>query len=67
MAATNDITGDSIQTGSVTNEYRTGHQTIFGESKFEKRLREENERKKLEDAKAEDEAFDDILKRQSNT
>lgn len=30
MASTNDITGDSIQTGTVTDEYRTGHETIFG-------------------------------------
>jgi hypothetical protein len=65
MATTNDITGDAIQTGAVTNEYRNGHSTIFGESKFERRLREERERQNMskEDAIAEDEAFQEIQKR----
>ena len=30
MASTNDITGDSISTGVVTNEYRDHHELIFG-------------------------------------
>ena len=30
MASTNDITGDSIQTGVVTDEYRDNHELIFG-------------------------------------
>lgn len=30
MATTNDITGDSIQTGVVTDEYRNNYDIIWG-------------------------------------
>lgn len=61
MATTNDITGDSIQTKVVTNEYREHHELIFGVKPprvpyvyVPPTLQE------LDDAKAEDEAFKSI-------
>jgi len=64
MAATNDITGDSIQTGTVTKEYREGHEIIFGKKPprvpyvyVPPTIQE------LEDSKAEDEAFENIIKK----
>lgn len=53
MATTNDITGDSIQTGVVTNAYRDNYDLIFGKKSPKER----------DDAKAEDEAFNSIDER----
>ena len=50
MATTNDITGDSIQTKTVSNAYRDNFDAIF---------RKKSPQEK-DDAKAEDEAFDEI-------
>lgn len=47
MATTNDITGDSIQTGIVSNEYRNNYDIIWGKKTPQEK----------DDAKAEDEAF----------
>ena len=52
MAATNDITGDSIQTGVVTNAYRDNYDSIFRKTP-----------QQMDDEKAEDEAFDDLKKK----
>ena len=52
MATTNDITGDSIQTGAVSNAYRDNYDLIWGKKTPQEK----------DDAKAEDEAFDDIKK-----
>ena len=63
MATTNDITGDSIQTGVVTEEYRSGHETIFGKKppKVPYVYVPPNV-KEVEDAQAEDEEFKRIAK-----
>jgi hypothetical protein len=58
MASTNDITGDSIQTGIVSDEYREGHEIIFG--KKEPKPRWVPPPLVVDDQKAEDEAFDAI-------
>ena len=50
MATTNDITGDSIQTGVVTDAYRNNYDEIFGKKTP----------KEIDDQQAEDEAFEDI-------
>ena len=55
MATTNDITGDSIQTGAVSNAYRDNFDAIF---------RKKSPQEK-DDAKAEDEAFEEINKSDS--
>jgi hypothetical protein len=52
MATTNDITGDSIQTGVITDTYRNNWELIWGKKTP----------KEKDDAKAEDEAFDDLQK-----
>lgn len=52
MATTNDITGDSIQTGVVTDSYRNNYDLIFGKKTP----------KEIEDAKAEDAEFERIKK-----
>jgi hypothetical protein len=52
MATTNDITGDSIQTGVVTNEYRNNYDIIWGKKTPQEK----------DDAKAEDDAFEQIQK-----
>lgn len=63
MATTNDITGDSIQTGTVTDEYRTGHETIFGvKPPRVPYVYVPPTQQDLDDAKAEDEAFNNINK-----
>ena len=56
MATTNDITGDAIQTGVVTNSYRDNWDLIWGKKTPQEK----------DDAKAEDEAFDSI-ENQSNS
>jgi hypothetical protein len=64
MASTNDITGDSIQTGIVSNEYREGHETIFGKKPPKvPYVYIPPTQQDLDDAKAEDEAFDSISKK----
>jgi len=50
MATTNDITGDSIQTGVVTDSYRSNYDAIF-----RKKTPQEKD-----DAKAEDAEFERI-------
>ena len=55
MATTNDITGDAIQTGTVTNAYRDNWDLIWGKKTPQEK----------DDAKAEDEAFEQVDK--SNT
>ena len=57
--------GSSPRPFTDKKEFNERFTNIFGESKFEKRLREESERKILEDAIAEDEAFQEIAKRNS--
>lgn len=52
MATTNDITGDSIQTGIVTDEYRSNYDLIWGKKTP----------KEQDDARAEDAEFDRIKK-----
>jgi hypothetical protein len=52
MATKNDITGDSIQTGVVTDKYRNNYDIIWG-----KKTPQE-----IDDAKAEDDAFNQIEK-----
>jgi hypothetical protein len=49
MATTNDITGDSIQTGVVTDSYRNNYDNIFRKTPQE-----------IDDAKAEDAEFERI-------
>ena len=49
MATTNDITGDSIQTGVVTDSYRNNYDNIFRKTP-----------KEVDDAKAEDAEFERI-------
>jgi hypothetical protein len=61
MASTNDITGDSIQTGFVSDEYREGHETIFGKKPPRvPYVYVPPTPQELDDAKAEDEAFNSI-------
>jgi hypothetical protein len=63
MATTNDITGDSIQTGVVTDEYRNGHETIFGKKPPRvPYVYVPPTQQEIDDAKAEDEAFESINK-----
>ena len=50
MATTNDITGDSIQTGAVTNAYRDNYDLIWGKKTPQQK----------DDAKAEDDEFNRI-------
>lgn len=50
MATTNDITGDSIQTGVVTDSYRNNYELIWGKKTPQEK----------DDAKAEDDAFEQI-------
>lgn len=50
MATTNDITGDSIQTGVVTDAYRDNYDLIWGKKTP----------KEKDDAKAEDAEFERI-------
>ena len=58
MATTNDITGDSIQTGVVSEEYRNNHETIFGVKPPKvPYVYVPPTPKEVDDAKAEDEAF----------
>ena len=52
MSTKNDITGDSIQTRVVTDEYRNNYDIIWG-----KKTPQE-----VDDAKAEDDAFNQIEK-----
>jgi hypothetical protein len=52
MATTNDITGDSIQTGIVTDEYRNNYDIIWGKKTP----------KEKDDALAEDAEFERIKK-----
>ena len=52
MATTNDITGDSIQTGVVTDDYRTNYDIIWGKKTPKER----------DDALAEDAEFERIRK-----
>ena len=47
MVAKNDITGDSIQTKGTSSAYRDNYDRIFGNK----------DRREIEDAQAEDEAF----------
>ena len=50
MATTNDITGDSIQTGAVSNAYRDNYDLIWGKKTPQQK----------DDAKAEDDEFNRI-------
>ena len=50
MATTNDITGDSIQTGVVTDAYRENYDLIWGKKTPQEK----------DDAKAEDAEFERI-------
>jgi hypothetical protein len=50
MATTNDITGDSIQTGVVTDSYRSNYDIIWGKKTPQEK----------DDAKAEDAEFERI-------
>ena len=50
MATTNDITGDSIQTGAVSNAYRDNYDLIWGKKTPQEK----------DDAKAEDAEFERI-------
>ena len=50
MATTNDITGDSIQTGAVSNAYRDNYDLIWGKKTPQEK----------DDAKAEDDEFNRI-------
>jgi FAD/FMN-containing dehydrogenase len=50
MATTNDITGDAIQTGVVTNSYRDNWEKIWGKKTPQEK----------DDAKAEDDEFERI-------
>ena len=50
MATTNDITGDAIQTGVVTNAYRDNYDLIWGKKTPQQK----------DDAKAEDDEFNRI-------
>jgi hypothetical protein len=52
MATTNDITGDSIQTGVVTDSYRNNYELIWGKKTPQEK----------DDAKAEDDAFEQLEK-----
>ena len=52
MATTNDITGDSIQTGIVTDEYRNNYDIIWGNKTPQEK----------DDARAEDDEFQRIKK-----
>ena len=67
MATTNDITGDSIQTGVVTDAYRDNYDLIWGKKKVvDNTGTSKNEYQDIlstEDALAEDEAFSAIEKR----
>ena len=66
MATTNDITGDSIQTGVVSDAYRDNYDLIWGKKKVDNTGTSKNEYYdilKTEDAIAEDEAFAAIEKR----
>lgn len=55
--------GSSPRPFTNKDEFDQRFSNIFGESKFERKLREEMDRKKLEDAIAEDEAFESITKK----
>ena len=55
MVAKNDITGDAIQTKGVSKDYRSNYDMIF----------RKKDRREVEDALAEDEAFLSINKKES--